>query len=172
MDTYLNSHMCVFTHLEGNYWLFSRSKMFKTTAAWWSETLSVSFNIFARKLNKRERVWQSCFIKHTFPNLFTLVWCGLYFVEIFPGQKMVIIVVTFIQHIYNYIPDKNHVFRIYNVAAVLWLQCMLFPMINIVHFYISTFWICVHCPIWRFSVLPRCRAETSKLFCISLTSTF
>jgi hypothetical protein len=26
------------------------------------------------------------------------------------------------QGIYNYIPETNHVFRVYNVAAILWLQ--------------------------------------------------
>ena len=45
--------------------------------------------------------------------------------------------------IYNYIPETNHVSRLYNVAAILWLQFMahviILPTLNVVYFYISTF---------------------------------
>jgi len=38
----------------------------------------------------------------------------------------------------NYIPNSNNISRVYNVAAVLWLQLMAyemqFPMINILYF--------------------------------------
>jgi len=47
------------------------------------------------------------------------------------------------QGIYNYTPETNHVSRVYSAAAVLYLQFvldeMLFPMLNILYFYISTF---------------------------------
>jgi len=40
----------------------------------------------------------------------------------FPGHMMIIIVNTFIQDIYKYVPEKNHVLRVYNVASVLLLD--------------------------------------------------
>jgi len=47
------------------------------------------------------------------------------------------------QCIYNYIPETNRVSRIYSFAAILYLQfmvhVMLFPMLNVLYFYISTF---------------------------------
>jgi hypothetical protein len=51
----------------------------------------------------------------------------------------------FLQGIYNCIPETSNVCRVINVAALLWLQyrpvvpVMLFPMINILYFNISTF---------------------------------
>jgi hypothetical protein len=44
--------------------------------------------------------------------------------------------------IYNYVPETNHVFLVYNVIAILLLQfmvhVMLFPIINVLYIYIST----------------------------------
>jgi hypothetical protein len=44
------------------------------------------------------------------------------------------------QGIYNYIPEANHFSKVYKVAAILWLEFMLyvilFPMINVSYFYI------------------------------------
>jgi len=55
---------------------------------------------------------------------------------------IIIHVTTFMQGIYNYIPDKNHVSRVYSVAAVLNLQFVLHVMLlhpkNVLYFYIST----------------------------------
>jgi hypothetical protein len=34
------------------------------------------------------------------------------------------------QSIYNYIPETNHVARIYNIAAILWLQYMIKVKVN------------------------------------------
>jgi len=64
---------------------------------------------------------------------------------------------------YNYIPETNHVSRVYSVAAILWLQffvcVMQFSMINILYFYISTLQsVCAQCPMWLFSVGPWCHA--------------
>ena len=91
-------------------------------------------------------------------------------------QKAIIIIViiifvtTFKQGIYNYIPVTTHVSRAYNVAAVLYvyiqfvLHVMLFRMLNVLYFHISTFrsvcvcvCVCVQCPVWLFSVVPRFR---------------
>ena len=58
---------------------------------------------------------------------------------------VVVVVITVLQGIYNCIPETNYVSRVLNVAALLWLQyrcivhVMLFPMINILYFNISTF---------------------------------
>jgi hypothetical protein len=47
------------------------------------------------------------------------------------------------QGIYNYIPETNHVSTVYSIAAILYLQfmlhVMLFPKINFLYSYISTF---------------------------------
>jgi hypothetical protein len=62
------------------------------------------------------------------------------------------------QDIYTYIPETNHVPKEYNIAAILSLLLMvpisLAPALALMYFYISTFRICVQCPIWQFSVVP------------------
>ena len=49
----------------------------------------------------------------------------------FYKQLLLLLLVTFIPGIYKYIPETNHVSRVYSVAATLWLQfmvpVMLFP---------------------------------------------
>jgi len=56
---------------------------------------------------------------------------------------IILFVFNFMQCIYNYIPETNRVSRIYSFAAILYLQfmvhVMLFPMLNVLYFYISTF---------------------------------
>jgi len=48
-------------------------------------------------------------------------------------------VITFMQGIDNYTPEANQISRMYNVAALLWLQfmihAMLFPMISAYYYY-------------------------------------
>jgi len=45
------------------------------------------------------------------------------FVKMLPGHTMIVIVNTFIQDIYKYMPEKKlHVFRVYTVASVLLLD--------------------------------------------------
>jgi len=44
-------------------------------------------------------------------------------------------------------------------------------MIDIVYFSLVLPAVCVQCPVWQFPVVPWCHAESSKLCCISLTST-
>jgi hypothetical protein len=51
--------------------------------------------------------------------------------------------ITFILGLYNYITETTHVSRVCNVAPILWLpylvQVMLFPVINVLYFFISMF---------------------------------
>jgi hypothetical protein len=42
---------------------------------------------------------------------------------------IIILVITFMQGIYKYIPETNHVSRVYSVAAVLYLQFLLQVML-------------------------------------------
>ena len=54
---------------------------------------------------------------------------------------VVIFVITFIQGIYNYIPETNHVSRVYSVASGLYLQFVLHVTLfcPLKYYYISTF---------------------------------
>ena len=61
--------------------------------------------------------------------------------------------------IYFYIPDTNHVSRVYGVAAVLYLQfvlpVMLFHPLNMLcAFTLMLSEVCVQCQIWLFFVVP------------------
>jgi len=42
---------------------------------------------------------------------------------------IIIIITTFMQDIYNYIPGTRHVYRVYSVAAVLFLHFVLHVML-------------------------------------------
>ena len=58
------------------------------------------------------------------------------------------ILITFIEGIYNYIPETHHVSRVYSVAAVLYSQSMLHVTLfhklrYVLHFYASTFQIII-----------------------------
>ena len=57
---------------------------------------------------------------------------------------IIIIIISFMQDIYTYIPETNYVPREYGVAAILLLLFMvlisLVPVLNLLYFYISTFW--------------------------------
>jgi len=73
-------------------------------------------------------------------------------------------VITFMQSIYNYITETNHVSTVYTVAAVLYLQSVLHVMLftvcatcnvispvkYVLYLYISTFCSSVQCTIWLF----------------------
>jgi hypothetical protein len=56
---------------------------------------------------------------------------------------LLLLFITFMQGIYNYVPETNNVSRVYSFAAILYvqflLQVMLFPMLNSLYFYISAF---------------------------------
>ena len=46
-----------------------------------------------------------------------------------PIITIIILVITFMQYIYNYVPETNHVSTVYSVAAVLYLQSVLHVML-------------------------------------------
>jgi hypothetical protein len=46
-----------------------------------------------------------------------------------PRRRIIFLVITFVQGIYNYVPETNHVSRVYSVAAVLYLQSVLHAML-------------------------------------------
>ena len=58
-------------------------------------------------------------------------------------EILIIIIVSFMQGIYTYIPETNYVPREYSVAAILLLLFMvlisLVSVLNLLYFYISTF---------------------------------
>ena len=64
--------------------------------------------------------------------------CVIYLIII-----IIIIIISFMQGIYTYIPETNYVPREYSVAAILLLLFMvlisLISVLNLLHFYISTF---------------------------------
>jgi hypothetical protein len=43
---------------------------------------------------------------------------------------IIILVITFMQGIYNYIPETKHVARVHSVTAVLYLQSVLHVMLH------------------------------------------
>lgn len=65
----------------------------------------------------------------------------------------------FLQAIYNYIPERNHVYKVYIGTAILWVQyiihAMFLPMINVLYFYFNTFWSIYALPS-TFSFVPWC----------------
>ena len=75
----------------------------------------------------------------------------------------IIIIISFMQGIYTYIPETNYVPKEYSVAAILLLLFMvlisLVPMFNLLYFYISTF-------------RSMCAVPNMAVFCSSLTSRF
>jgi len=69
---------------------------------------------------------------------------------------LLLLLVTFMNGIHNYIPETNHVSWVCNVADVLWLQYTVHIMLPWWMFCTSTIvlsGLCVHCPIWMASVL-------------------
>ena len=79
---------------------------------------------------------------------------------------IIIIIIIICHHIYalyvqlyNYIPETNHVARVYSVAAVLYLQfmlhVMLFRMLNMFcAFTLALSAVCVQCTVWLCFVVP------------------
>ena len=66
---------------------------------------------------------------------------------------IIMLVITFMQGIYNHIPETNLVSSVYSVAAVLYLQSalhvMLFRTLNMFcTFTLALSAACVQCPIW------------------------
>ena len=79
------------------------------------------------------------------------------------GVIIIIIINSFVQGIYTYIPETNYVTREYSVAAILLLLIMvllsLVSVLNLLYFYISTF-------------RSMCAVPDMAVFCSSLTSWF
>jgi hypothetical protein len=69
-----------------------------------------------------------------------------------------IVVISFMQGIYNYIPETNYDAR----AAILWLpfmiHLMLFSMLNVVYFTLEFIEVCVPYPKWLLSAFTLFRA--------------
>ena len=68
---------------------------------------------------------------------------------------IIILFITFKQGIYNYIPEINHVIRVYSFAAILYLQIVLHVMLFFLWNICCTFTlalstVCVQCQIWLF----------------------
>ena len=89
-------------------------------------------------------------------SIFTLIYEIFFFIllsttEIILLLLLLLLVNTFMQCIYNHIPESNHVSRGYYVAALMKLQfvvyVILFPLLNVLYFYISVFKVCVPCPM-------------------------
>ena len=75
----------------------------------------------------------------------------------------IIIIISFMQGNYTYIPEANYVPREYSVAAILLLLFMVLisflSVLNLLYFYISTF-------------RSMCAVPNMAVFCSSLTSCF
>ena len=85
-----------------------------------------------------------------------------------------ITVITLMQCNYNYIPETQHVSRVYRVAAVLYLQFVLHVML--LHlwnmfciFTLALSIVCVQCPIWLFFAVSLILCFPAMLFkyCLS-----
>jgi len=85
---------------------------------------------------------------------------------------IIILVITFMQGRYNYIPETNHVSRVYSVTVVLYLQFVLHVMLfrpwNVLHFYISIFHsMCAVTDMVVFVVLISCFPGMLLSYCLS-----
>jgi len=63
------------------------------------------------------------------------------------------------QGIYNYIPETNHVYTVYSIAAVLYLQSVLHVMLFLMLSVVRTFTlvlsaVCAQRSMWLFFVVP------------------
>ena len=71
---------------------------------------------------------------------------------------IIIRVINFLQSICKYIPETNQVFRVWSVAALLYLQFVLHVMLfrpwnMFCTFTLALSAVCVQCPIWLFLVV-------------------
>ena len=97
-------------------------------------------------------------VAHLFKKVFSTVAWRINIVII-----IIIIIISFMQGIYTHIPETNSVPKEYGVAAILLFLFMvlisLVSVLNLLHFYISTFW-------------SMCAVPNMAVFCSSLTSWF
>ena len=93
----------------------------------------------------------------------TAVFCSesIEYLPIIISNIIIIIIISFMQGIYTYIPETNSVPTEYSVAAILLLLFMvltsLVSMLNLLYFYVSTF-------------RSMCAVPNMAVFCSSLTS--
>ena len=83
---------------------------------------------------------------------------------------MLLIIISFMQGIYTYIPETNHVPREYSVSAMLSLLFMV-SISLVLRWHYCTFMlalseVCVQCPIWLFSVVPSLHGFLVCCLCI------
>ena len=73
----------------------------------------------------------------------TLIFSLVIIITIIIINIIIIIIISFMQGIYNYIPETNYVSREYSVAAILLLLFLVLissvSVFNLLYFYISTF---------------------------------
>ena len=95
-------------------------------------------------------------LQHLLTPMFLVYYDGLAFI-------IIIIIISFMQGVYTYIPDTSYVPREYSVAAILLLLFMVLisfvSVLNLLYFYISTF-------------RSMCAVPNMAVFCSSLTSCF
>ena len=87
---------------------------------------------------------------------------------------IIVLFITFMQGIYNYIPETNHVSRVYSAVAVQYLQFVLHvtlfcPWNMFCTFTLAPSVVCVQCPIWLFfcSFLISCFSDMLLIYCWS-----
>ena len=73
----------------------------------------------------------------------------IYFVLLTIIITITIIIISFVQGIYTYIPETNYVPREYSVTAILLLLVMV--LTSLITLVLSE--ACVQCPIWLFSTV-------------------
>jgi hypothetical protein len=82
-----------------------------------------------------------------------------------------IIIITFTQCFYNYMPEANHVPALHDVAATLLLHymahVMLFPTINPLHCTTALSAVSVQCPLWLFCLVMSCSPGMLLRYCLS-----
>ena len=74
-----------------------------------------------------------------------------------PLLSLLLLFISSIHGIYKYVPETNHVSKVYSVVAILWLQfivhIILFPMLIFDTFTPVLRTVCVQCPISLFYTL-------------------
>ena len=93
-----------------------------------------------------EDVWSEMLVHSYFTEVLTYILrpeiCSSLLLS-FSFLPIIIIIISFMQGIYTYIPETNYVPREYSVAAILLLLFVvlisLVPVLNLLYFYISTF---------------------------------
>jgi len=128
------------------YWILSRRILWYADLDRLAQLLSLRYLMFSHLKGMK------CVLRLTQPCLF---YCY--------SIIIIIIIISFMQGIYTYIPETNYIPMEYSVAAILLLLFMvlisLVPVFNLLYFYISTF-------------RSMCAVTNMAVFCSSFTSCF